>query len=161
MRHTLIGLLLFGGPPLFATIGNLYFDNQFGGNWRYVGGVIGFFAPILAITFYGRSTHSRLKNEFDAYKTHNGLKYDILELCDRCGFAVDIQKQVFVFLPVKGEFRQVSFDDFQSVKLQKQKVGHEMIFQVKDLESPLVRIDFTGGKPETAMARLRAAEIIS
>ncbi|WP_319543710.1 hypothetical protein [uncultured Pseudodesulfovibrio sp.] len=161
MRYVFIGLFIFAGSPFLSWVGINFFDNHFGGNWIYLGAAIGLLTPITVVILWGRSNISKYKNMFESYRTKNHLTYDIFELSDRSGFAVDLKNQFFILLPKNGAFRKVSFDDFQSIKVEKTMTGHDMIFQVKDIESPLVRVSFGGDSSQIAMARLRAAEIIS
>lgn len=151
----LVCALLVGGTILSAQyVGNLFYD-LFGHPWTYLGAFIGFAAPIATGVVYIRHRINTLRKKFEYYRSSNNLQFDILEHTQRSGFALDLKNELFIFYPSNQAFKQITFDDFQSVSIR----DNEMIFQVKDIESPLIQIGVP--KPKMAMARLRAAEIIN
>lgn len=155
MHAALYFLLLIAGT-IFSTwyISTVFYDH-FGGLWTYLGTAIGFVIPITIAISYDRYCINKFNKKFEHYRSSNGLQYDILEHNHISGFAVDLKNNLFILHPANKAFRQISFDVFQSVKV----IDGEMIFQVKDIESPLIPVEVP--KPKLAMARLKAAEIIS
>lgn len=149
----LFGTAIIILPVCFAFIGGIL--------WGDMAAFIGFIAPIVLILSYSKLTDSKYKKMFSDYAENHGLSFDIFELCDRSGYAVDLNKKFFVFKPKHQRFKIFQFDEITRVRWEQHenKTGL-MTFSVKDINDPHITINFPSGV-EKAFARLQAAGILS
>ncbi|MEF2146390.1 MAG: hypothetical protein V3573_13170 [Desulfovibrionaceae bacterium] len=147
-----IGCFMLFGVPILTMICYEHFG--------ILGSVAAVVIPLTWIALYSKNDEAKLKNKFEVFRRENKLTFDIIALGYQNGFAIDLSKELFVFLPRHEKFKTISFEDFQSVRHTKERSKNKLIFQVKDIESPLIQIDFPGRDSDIAMARMRAAEII-